>query len=840
MIRAAMGRRIWASLAILSAMSCSPSEPLTMPALQSGGSALLLYVDFSGTELGLYGINETHPPPAFSRHQQDRVFFLNYPRSLKELGLNAGAIQAADPGEETRPFPQGFEASELDLEAQWRSLSAEDLAPILENFKLPSAGGSACEDAGGCFKYTDSGLFCAQPCDVDSSISDPAPPMPPAQRQVLDCPMGWSKDLGEGNLKPHCAAPPRRICPADQVQYASSSICQPLGASCPSDKWPTDLPATGNLYYVDASAAAGGDGSIDNPFSTIQSAYNAASDDDTLVLAQGEYDQRLYINKDISIIGACAQQTIISSSSSYVLSIRANVTLRNLQIRRPNQGSRTQTLYVQSSGSLDGEGLIVDGGYWGVSLLGGGILRKTLVRNSYYGIYARNPEKPFTGHQLVLDNQTKAAIYLNTDQQADLNDIVISNLQRPSDSNSYGIYARKARIVARQVFTERNLGHGAALWEGTTATISGSLFTEGLGTNLTYGVDLNQSHLYLNNSSIFDQTAGGIWTLSTSQLQLHNVLIQRNQGRGIQINSGGELNAEKLTIADQERYGIWLYQSKARIQDLHLSHVISTGPENSTLGILSEGGDLTLRRATISEIQGDGIGSQRSRDSKEPKIDLADVDIRHLRNKTDRDGLPPSVTASRGTAIGTAIGVSRLARVSIQDTDGYGVWFISPSTEVKHDDEASDLNIEGTRYPGISVARGSFIGRRVAIKNARSRAVYSFGTRVSLSDLKVNTVNPLGGTKHAGSALYCLPDAYHITNYFPGSFTLDRFQISSFGHAGIYLGKYCEVQMNNGLISQGNFGVDASVGGFDLSTLESNNVAYSSLKEVVNTVPTPE
>ncbi len=59
----------------------------------------------------------------------------------------------------------------------------------------------------------------------------------------------------------------------------------------------------GMIWYVDASAPTGGNGTQSQPFQTIMAAVNAASGGDTIKVDSGTYTEQIVINKDLTIIG---------------------------------------------------------------------------------------------------------------------------------------------------------------------------------------------------------------------------------------------------------------------------------------------------------------------------------------------------------------------------------------------------------------------------------------------------------------------------------------------------------------------------------------------------------
>ncbi|PKQ19868.1 MAG: hypothetical protein CVT66_08050 [Actinobacteria bacterium HGW-Actinobacteria-6] len=63
-------------------------------------------------------------------------------------------------------------------------------------------------------------------------------------------------------------------------------------------------PALAANLYIDANAAAGGNGSAGAPYKTISAAVTASTTDDSLLVAAGTYSESLLVSKRVSILGA--------------------------------------------------------------------------------------------------------------------------------------------------------------------------------------------------------------------------------------------------------------------------------------------------------------------------------------------------------------------------------------------------------------------------------------------------------------------------------------------------------------------------------------------------------
>ncbi len=125
----------------------------------------------------------------------------------------------------------------------------------------------------------------------------------------------------------------------------------------------TPVKAVGNVWYVDASVVSSGNGTTpSSAFKTITEGINAASNGDTIHIANGTYNgepSTITINKELSIIGESEGGVVIDASSygGYGVHITAsNVTMKNFTLKS------AQSYGIKSNGAvnLDFENLTVE------------------------------------------------------------------------------------------------------------------------------------------------------------------------------------------------------------------------------------------------------------------------------------------------------------------------------------------------------------------------------------------------------------------------------------------------------------------------------------------------
>jgi hypothetical protein len=124
---------------------------------------------------------------------------------------------------------------------------------------------------------------------------------------------------------------------------------------------PAALPA---ITYVDATAAAGGDGSSAHPFVTIQTAINAAAADSEILIYPGVYRERLAVTKNLTLRShAGPQETRIVAEgvgsgdlSAITVTPGINASFKALTIEGGANG-----ISLETSGSIEALNCIIHG-----------------------------------------------------------------------------------------------------------------------------------------------------------------------------------------------------------------------------------------------------------------------------------------------------------------------------------------------------------------------------------------------------------------------------------------------------------------------------------------------
>ncbi len=182
--------------------------------------------------------------------------------------------------------------------------------------------------------------------DGDASRSMVASPMavrPPAAvmaPQLVDwvCPTGWVTTPLHGDVDgclPYAAIDD---CADGEIQLPGHAACEPFEPAC-------SAPVDADLHV--RVGATGGDGSAAMPFGTIAEAVTAASAGDVIALEAGIHVGGVEIDKDVTIVGACASGTRITAPSAEAWAV--DVIGHHVTLQR----ARIEGLRVEGSAQVD-------------------------------------------------------------------------------------------------------------------------------------------------------------------------------------------------------------------------------------------------------------------------------------------------------------------------------------------------------------------------------------------------------------------------------------------------------------------------------------------------------
>lgn len=237
-------------------------------------------------------------------------------------------------------------------------------------------------------------------------------------------------------------------------------------------------------------------------FGYIQAAINAAKEGDTIQVPVGIYNERVVINKSISLIGKCKENTIVNGSGqeTFIQIIANNVQLSNFTIRSSGQSSI------------------------GIDLMNSHNV--TIVSNSILGHARGLNMKNSSNNTLMVNDFTNNSLSLVMSQCE--NNLISENLFYENYSPSISMYDCRSNVLDGNI-VRNNPAYGIYLESCSNSTLSRnnvSYVCEGIYLQSCHGIHLTSNtvtntgpeaiHLHDSNDNIVENN-----TLSLNEFSLH-------------------------------------------------------------------------------------------------------------------------------------------------------------------------------------------------------------------------------------------------------------------------------------------------------------------------------
>ncbi|MED5465291.1 MAG: hypothetical protein VX699_11605, partial [Myxococcota bacterium] len=196
------------------------------------------------------------------------------------------------------------------------------------------------------------------------------------------CPTPWRAGKEVNGEHPVVCQPPEKPsqCGPGEHAHPGNEGCVRAGSPCPPGGWHAIEDEGEFVLYVKPGGM--GDGmSPDQPLGDIQTAHNLAIQGSIILVAPGTYTTPLFINKEVTLIGACSEATKIAppqSAKGDAISVISPTTIKNFTISGGRWG-----VFVKSSGVTTLEGLVIEGVRLGaVSVFGDGLSTQLVLKDS--------------------------------------------------------------------------------------------------------------------------------------------------------------------------------------------------------------------------------------------------------------------------------------------------------------------------------------------------------------------------------------------------------------------------------------------------------------------------
>ena len=139
----------------------------------------------------------------------------------------------------------------------------------------------------------------------------------------------------------------------------------------------------GRTIFVDDDAPPGGDGSVEEPFSSIQDAFDASESFDTIRVYAGVYYENIELNRSITLIGNGSEVTTIDG------------------------GGEEDVIKNLDGGQVNISGFMITNGDDGVHVTRGSVhlLKNDIQNNKGYGIYFWRNGSAFIENNRISNNE---------------------------------------------------------------------------------------------------------------------------------------------------------------------------------------------------------------------------------------------------------------------------------------------------------------------------------------------------------------------------------------------------------------------------------------------------
>ncbi len=647
---------------------------------------------------------------------------------------------------------------------------------------------------------------------VDAGPVAVAAPAEAALPVLTPCPSGW-REVPSASSATTCDPWPdtgRAACGAGEAHWPGAPGCARVGSECPADGLPAGLPTDRAVFYVHASAAAGGDGSRARPFTRIAEGIAAATGvtgGAIVAVGAGRYDEAVLVPADVTVWGACTAETLVTSSAAasatgVIFARTARSGARNLTI----DGAAVEGVLVSGlSADFTLEDVIVARASGnGIRIDGGGHLSAThvVVRDTValpepdagHGVWARRGSRAELMFAVVEGNRA-AGVNVTGGSRVVLDDIaIVDTHERDGDrSGGFGIATTDTSTVeVHRAAIEGNRTVGVFVTDdGASVTLEDSVVRD----------TLTEPARNRNGAGAAMQAAG--------RLVLRRVLFERNHSEGVYFLPGAATaQLEDVVVRDTRSAADRTFAGALSVRQggtAEVTRLLSEGGHGQAIEAADPGTTLTISDLTVRDVDG------------------YELDRRFGGAILVHNGASADVTRARLERAHTA-GVF---------SNGSG------SRLVMHDvtvvDTLSQLS-DGLFGHGLHAEDGSTLeATRVRIEGSHGMgAIVRFGSTMQLTDLLVasTVVNDCAMTTCAdgafGSGLGVYDGTIHVT----------RFVIDGAALCGVHVAENGEADLTEGVVTASRIGACVQVEGYDLTRLTAD-VLYTGNERNLDTVMLP-
>lgn len=564
-------------------------------------------------------------------------------------------------------------------------------------------------------------------------LADGTPPVAPPQ--LTPCPSGWHEVVDDDGVRfcdAYDAAGPQ-TCADDAAHFPGEMACRRLGPACdPASPYAADLPTDRPVLYALATAAAGGDGTLDHPFASLTDAIAAAPDGALIALGQGRYDDAPIVELAIDIVGACVASTVIAPTRTtdralVVRGASGRVTISNLTFSGASGGVEVVSgahAIIHDVAFVDADGAAL----W-VEADGHAMVRDALVRRSVAG-------------------RTLPGLIAGAVAEIDARRIVFDVLPGAAalaSGTSSSLRLEDAAILGGASYVQATAGANVALarvWlsgASVQADDHGTLTAEDLvrvGPSPDPGMAVIDATMHLSRVRI--EGSGGALSIygTDGSLDGDDLLLRDLRGDvtgspALRVVRGASATVGR--IAAFRMVGAAIFASgpgtQLTVTDLHVRDSTTTDSWAAAgLDVLS-GARALVQSAVFEHCAFEGIALI----GESTRLEASDVVVRDV----------GSSDWGLGTGFDLIGGSAVIDRVLVDRSEGAGLSQNGAHVEL-HDAVLRDVRpadcpspAECERGVGLSVASGDLVAARVRVERAASAGFSSAGSAVHLEDVAI-------------------------------------------------------------------------------------------------------
>ncbi len=498
-------------------------------------------------------------------------------------------------------------------------------------------------------------------------------PDPPRRPEVESCAAGFiAVDDGQGCVAPAVALSP---CSFGEARFGDDPTCVAIGRTCGDGRFADVLPEGEPVRFVDPSAAAGGDGSREQPFQRIAEALVDAPPRLVLALAAGDHAEAVVVPAGVRMIGACAARTRLigeaMATTGLVHTTSASVAIENLTIvpgRRPGisvQGAgaslRIYGVAIERpavAGVLVFDGARVDANALVVTDAGAGI-------DSGHGVLVAAGSELNVASASILGSDA-IGIAVSGGSRAS-----ISATWLAGNAGAIGIEeGSTATVVATAAIA--NVGFGIivrdAELELVRSFVGGTVVDS--GGEARAALIVSEGELHMEKVRLVDNGGTGITIIHGSHVSIADVVVRgapmvpSNLQKGLLVAFGSTLDAERVAIEHYRYAGLLVSDedTTATLDDVTVSDVVPDLDGQWGWGVVvQERARATMARIEVERVSQLGLGA-----SDAGHIDATDLFVHHLSSLAN----PVQTAAAMLSGSGSELSVDR---IRIEDVQGIGV-----------------------------------------------------------------------------------------------------------------------------------------------------------------------